>query len=67
MRFQEIILTVVLFYVLFKIFGESSKRAGPKANREGDIKIDNSPDPHASQKKKKDDDEGEYVDFEEIK
>jgi len=69
---QEFILTLVVIYVLFKIFGntrtftftQNNYQGTEKKTKEGQIHIDRKP---GEKKRNKDDDEGEYIDYEEIK
>lgn len=73
MTFQEIFFTVVVIWIIFKIFRPSSSRAGSTFNfnmhrqpnknpKEGQTTVTK---PATSQKK--DITDGEYVDFEEVK
>jgi hypothetical protein len=64
---QEFILTLVVIFVLFKVFGRSNvihfnQHHHNHQSNNGEIKIK----PHNS-KNKRSNDEGEYVDYEEIK
>ncbi len=70
---QEFILTLVVFYVLFKVFGQSSSRSNftqhntyhhHHRDNEGEVSVKTTPQ---SKKSRKKGDEGEYIDFEEIK
>jgi hypothetical protein len=64
---QEFILTLVVIFVLFKIFGRPSvihfnQHHHNHQKTDGNIKVTNS-----NNKNKYSNDEGEYVDYEEIK
>jgi hypothetical protein len=71
---QEIFFTILTIWVLFKIFGPAKSPrftfnthqhhyAPPQAPKEGEIKVQQ----RSAQTPRKDNYEGEYVDFEEVK
>lgn len=71
---QEIFFTILVIWVLFRIFGRASAVTNytfnqnnyrPKEEKKPDVKIEYIPGKEKN--KKKDGDEGEYTDYEEIK
>ncbi|HRG59527.1 MAG TPA: hypothetical protein PK323_11265 [Bacteroidia bacterium] len=64
---QEFILTLVVIFVLFKVFGRSNiiyynQHHHAHHHNDGKIKVH-----HSKEKKNNKNDDGEYVDYEEIK
>jgi hypothetical protein len=73
---QEFILTLVVFFVLFKVLGEFSGNKGPvkifyfnqrNPNDHNNKGTESTVQKKSPEKKINKDDEGEYIDYEEIK
>jgi hypothetical protein len=64
---QEFVLTLVVFFVLFKVLGEYRKNKEIHIHYHGTKQDKNNPSNIKNTGKSKPNDDGEYVDYEEIK
>jgi hypothetical protein len=74
---QEIVFTIIVVWVLFRIFGSTSvahnytftqnNYTKTEEKKKEDVKIDFIPPKRDVKDRKDNDDEGEYVDYEEVK